>query len=104
MPFSGRSPHLLIQAVIAFTGGIALTAYLAQNPLFLFPAFLLLALAVFLCWLTKNALLLPLLLLLWFVCGLLHGAALQPPRARDSLYQLFATGREVTLSGTLLQA
>lgn len=104
MPFSGRSPHLLIQAVIAFAGGIAWTAYLAQDPLFLFPAFLLLALAVFLCWLTKNVLLLPLLLLLWFVCGLLHGASLQPPRATDSLYQLFATGREVTLTGTLLQA
>jgi competence protein ComEC len=102
--FSGRSPHLLIQAVIAFAGGIAGAAYLVQNPILLFPAVLLLALAVFLCWFTKNALQLPLLLLFWFVCGLLHGASLQPPSKTDSLYRLFASSQEVTLVGTLLQA
>jgi competence protein ComEC len=95
---------MLIQAVIAFTGGIAWTAYIPQNQFFLFPAFFLLALAVFLCWFRKNALQLPLLLLFWFVCGLLHGASLQPPSARVSLYQLFATEQEVTLAGTLMQA
>ncbi|MCJ7601606.1 MAG: hypothetical protein MUO63_08905, partial [Desulfobulbaceae bacterium] len=101
MLFSGRSPHMLIQAVIAFTGGIACAAYIAQNIFFLFSAFFLLALAVFLCWCSKSALQLPLLLLFWFVCGLLHGASLQPPSETNSLYQLFATSQEVTLAGTL---
>jgi len=95
---------MLIQAVIAFTGGIAGAAYIAPNPVFLLPAFFLLALSVFLCWFRKNTLQLPLLLLFWFICGLLQGASLQPPREKDSLYQLFATGQEVTLAGTLLQA
>lgn len=104
MPLSGQSPHMLILAVIAFTGGIACAAYIAQNPIFLFSAFFLLALAVFLCWRSKSALQLPLLILFWFVCGLLHGASLQPPSETGSLYQLFATSQEVTLAGTLLQA
>jgi len=95
---------MLIQAVIAFAAGIACAVYIEQNSIFLFSAFFLLALAVFLCWYSKSALQLPLLLLFWFVCGLLHGASLQPPSEKDSLYQLFATSREVTLAGTLLQA
>ncbi|MBU4296292.1 MAG: DNA internalization-related competence protein ComEC/Rec2 [Desulfobulbaceae bacterium] len=95
---------MLIQVVIAFTGGIAWAAFIAPKPFFLFPAFFLLALAVFLSWFRKNTLQLPLLFLFWFVCGLLQGASLQPPSERDSLYQLFATDREVTLAGTLLQA
>lgn len=104
MLFSGRSPHMLIQAVIAFAGGIACAAYFVQKPVFLFSAFFLLIPAVLLCLYSKSALQLPLLLLFWFVCGLLHGASLQPPSEKDSLYQLFATSQEVTLAGTLLQA
>lgn len=48
--------------------------------------------------------LLPLLFLFLFVCGLLHGSSLQPPTSPESLYQLFANRQEATLSGLLLQA
>ncbi|MFZ5773746.1 MAG: DNA internalization-related competence protein ComEC/Rec2 [Thermodesulfobacteriota bacterium] len=95
---------MLIQAVLAFTGGIACAAYAAPEPAYLFPVLVLLSLTAFFCWSRKNALQLPLMLLIWLVCGLLQGASLQPPDEKDSLYQLFAAGREVTLAGTLLQA
>jgi competence protein ComEC len=105
VPQSRRSPHLLIQAVIAFSSGIAGTTFYSADISLLFPPFLLLAFLVFLCWRRESALQLPLLLIFWFVCGLLHGVSgLQPPTADRSLYNIFSVGREATVAGTLRQA
>ena len=105
MPQSRRSPHLLIQAVIAFSCGIAGATFYSADISPLFPALLLVALLVFLCWRRESALQLPLLLIFWLVCGLLHGASgLHPPATDRSLYNIFSVGREATVAGTLLQA
>jgi competence protein ComEC len=105
VPHFRRAHHLLIQAVIAFSCGIAGAAFYPAAILPLFPLLLLLALPVFFAWRRRHALQLPLLCLFWLVCGLLHGTtALLPPAADHSLYNIFAAGREATLAGTLLQA
>ncbi|MBI5559511.1 MAG: DNA internalization-related competence protein ComEC/Rec2 [Deltaproteobacteria bacterium] len=101
-----RPPHPLVLAVLAFTGGIACAAgYQPSSPFLFFLLLLLCALSLFFCWLRDSPWQLPLLLVFWCACGLLHGSArLHPPGESFSLYRLFATDREVTLAGTLLQA
>lgn len=100
-----RLPHLLVFGVIAFSFGIILTALFPATPSILIFVIFILAATVYIFWRQENPLLLPIFFLFLTTCGFYHGSInTHPPVEKDSLYQIFETEKEATISGTLRES